>query len=414
MRKRMFAMLLLLAPMVASGATLSGSVRNGTTKSAAVGQTVVLIQLSGGMQEVDTTKTDAQGRFKFDRAEIGQQPFLVRVNYKSVNYHKNVPPGQSSADVEIFEPTATAADLHVASRALIVQPNGATLLVGEEYEVNNVSQPPAAFSGQFEFAIPEGAEIAQVSAWGAAGMPTVQGTINKGNNRFGLAFPLRPGQNGVRLSYQLPYNTQSARVGAASPYAIETAMVIAPPTMQISAAGLQAAGQREGWNVFARSAVPANEALNVAVSGTAPPPADAGATGQPGQASAAGAPAGAEVRTMPGRIDELKWVLAGGFAAVFFLGAIYLMRKPPALPAPAVAAAGGGAAAAPAMAAYAAPPVSSAAVAQAEQHVKQSLDELKDALFRLELRKQAGTISDEDYARERARTEQILRELVRG
>ncbi len=31
-----------------------------------------------------------------------------------------------------------------------------------------------------------------------------------------------------------------------------------------------------------------------------------------------------------------------------------------------------------------------------------------------ELRRQAGTISEEDYARERARTEQILRELVRG
>ena len=43
-----------------------------------------------------------------------------------------------------------------------------------------------------------------------------------------------------------------------------------------------------------------------------------------------------------------------------------------------------------------------------------SLDGLKDRLFRLELRRQAGTISEEDYARERSRTEQILRELVRG
>ena len=53
-------------------------------------------------------------------------------------------------------------------------------------------------------------------------------------------------------------------------------------------------------------------------------------------------------------------------------------------------------------------------VASVEGEVQNSLDSLKDRLFRLELRRQAGTISEEDYARERASTEQILRELVRG
>jgi hypothetical protein len=43
-----------------------------------------------------------------------------------------------------------------------------------------------------------------------------------------------------------------------------------------------------------------------------------------------------------------------------------------------------------------------------------SLDALKDQLFRLELRRQAGTISEEEYARERAKAEQVLRDLVRG
>jgi hypothetical protein len=43
-----------------------------------------------------------------------------------------------------------------------------------------------------------------------------------------------------------------------------------------------------------------------------------------------------------------------------------------------------------------------------------SLDYLKEQLFRLELRHQAGTISDEEYASERARAEKVLRDLVRG
>jgi hypothetical protein len=49
-----------------------------------------------------------------------------------------------------------------------------------------------------------------------------------------------------------------------------------------------------------------------------------------------------------------------------------------------------------------------------DRQVSHSLDELKDTLFRLELRRQAGTISEEDYARERSRAEKILRDLVRG
>ena len=58
--------------------------------------------------------------------------------------------------------------------------------------------------------------------------------------------------------------------------------------------------------------------------------------------------------------------------------------------------------------------VAAPAVTGVESEVQNSLDNLKDRLFRLELRRQAGTITEEDYARERTRTEAILRELVRG
>ena len=52
--------------------------------------------------------------------------------------------------------------------------------------------------------------------------------------------------------------------------------------------------------------------------------------------------------------------------------------------------------------------------AQVDAAVGTSFDSLKDTLFRLELRRQAGTISEEEYARERARAEKVLRDLVRG
>ena len=53
-------------------------------------------------------------------------------------------------------------------------------------------------------------------------------------------------------------------------------------------------------------------------------------------------------------------------------------------------------------------------VAAVTAEVTSSLDALKDSIFRLELRRQAGTISEEDYARERAVMEKTLRDLVRG
>ena len=56
----------------------------------------------------------------------------------------------------------------------------------------------------------------------------------------------------------------------------------------------------------------------------------------------------------------------------------------------------------------------SANLAEVDAAVGNSLDALKDTLFRLELRRQAGTISEEEYNQERARAEKVLRDLVRG
>ena len=58
--------------------------------------------------------------------------------------------------------------------------------------------------------------------------------------------------------------------------------------------------------------------------------------------------------------------------------------------------------------------VPSANLAEVDAAVGTSLDALKDTLFRLELRRQAGTISEEEYNQERARAEKVLRDLVRG
>ncbi|MCL4523433.1 MAG: carboxypeptidase-like regulatory domain-containing protein [Acidobacteria bacterium] len=396
----------------ASAGTLSGTVRNGTTGAVVPNQDVILIQLQGGMQSAGTFKTDAQGRYTMDHPAIGQAPVLVRVQYRGVNYHQNVPPGTATADIEVFDSTPNSDALHVFQRVIVLQPNGAVLLMGEEFSVHNESKPPVAVfkeDGSFIFDVPSGAELGQVSAAGPSGMPLVQGTIEKGKGRYAIAFPMRPGENNVRVSYQFPYANNEAKIRATSPYAAQRVVLIAPPTMTISGAGFAPAGSEQGFNLYARDNVPANTPFDFSVSGTAPPPSD-----MPAQSSGMGGPAesGAAVSTIPGRLDHLKWVLLGGFAALFALGAIFLWKRPLPQPAHVSTAAPRAASQKPASKHADADAVVTQVTESASRSAAQSLEEMKETLFRLELRRQAGTISEDEYARELQSAQQKLRDLL--
>lgn len=427
----LFASLLLC--LLASSAfpgTLTGTVKNGTTGKPAAGVDVILLQLSAGMQPVANGKTDAQGGFKFEHADVGVAPMLVRAVYRGVNYHEPVPPGKNSAEVQVFDPTDKPSAIRVTNHAVILQPNGAELLVGEEFTIENKTQPPLAFyrnDGTFNFSIPEAAQFNQASAWGSTGMPTAQGTIDKGKNQMAIAYAFRPGENGVRFSYKIAYPGSQLSLHNVSPYSVGRLIIAAPPSVQVSGEGLSSAGQDQGFSVYTRENVAANAVVAINVSGTAPMPAS-GQGGTPAAAQSAGGPsdaaqnpgvnsrqdtggsdAAATATALPARLDSLKWILVGGFVALFALGFAYLLRRPQ------MAVAG-----APAEAAVAVPPVppaaksAAASVADVNREVRGSLDELKDTLFRLELRRQAGTVSEQDYARERKRLEQVLRDLVRG
>jgi hypothetical protein len=412
--------------------TLTGTVQNGTTGQPAAGVTVALIQLQGGMQTAATTKTDAKGHFQFDHPGIGVAPMLLRAEYRGVNYHEPVPPGKGAANIEVFEPTKDPAAFSVTSHALIFQPRGNELLVGEEYIIENKTKPPVAFyreDGSFLFSIPEGAQFNQASAWGSSGMPVTQGTIDKGKNQMAIAFPFRPGESGIRITYTLPYSGNHAAIRSVSPYNIQQIFVGAPPSVQISGEGLSPAGQNQGFNVYTRGGVNPNSPFNVAVSGTAPmvsagagggssgPPQSGEESQNPSVNSRADSSGGeaptATATTLPARLDSLKWILVGGFASIFALGFVYLLRQPH------FAGAGAGATS------FAdnpktAPPTHEsktkrpASASEVEREVHGSLDELKDKIFRLELRREAGTIAEEDYSRERERLQKVLRDLVRG
>jgi hypothetical protein len=417
-----------IGPManIAQAGTVHGTVKNGTTGKPAPGVAVMLIQLQGGMQPVANTQSDAQGQFTFDNQGLGAQPMLVRAVYRGINFHQPVPPGKSDVEVAVYEPTKDAKAIAVTTRVVFFQPNGTTLIVGEEYSLQNDTKPPEAYfraDGNFEFSVPENAQLQQVAASGPAGMPVVQAPIDKSKGHFAIAYAFRPGENTVRYSYEIPYpnNAASVRIPP-SAYAARRLLVVAPPSVQIVGEGLQAGGQEQGMAIYGRENLAANTSLAVNISGSAPPPgansaADQGQAGQDGQ----GAAASANIQQVPGRLDVLKWPLVAGFVGVFAVGAILLARKPVAvIVAPSENSADQSTQSSPrSQTKKASSPAAQGngsipSMENMNAAVAASLEYLKDQLFRLELRHQAGTIPDDEYASERARAEKVLRDLVRG
>jgi hypothetical protein len=410
-------------------ATVHGTVNNGTTGKPGAGVEVVLIQLQGSMQPVANTKTDASGNFTFDNPNIGGQPMLIRAVYKGVNFHQPLPPGKASISVEVFEPTADAKTISVPSHVIIFQPNGASLIVGEEYGVKNDSKPPQAFfrpDGNFDAALPDNAQLKQIAASGPSGMPVVQAPIEKGKNKYAISFAFRPGESEVRLSYELPYPNNKIAVKLPTLYGGGRLLVVAPPSVTLTGDGLQMAGQEQGMNIYERASVSTGTIITINLSGTAPAPAAANAPdagGAPGRAEnvqGGDAPAAA-IQSIPGRLDEYKWWLVGGFCVLFLFAAVLLWKKPisvtvagPEVFTEQPAAKSQSARAAVAKFADASASTNGNSLAGLDRDTSNSLDALKDQLFRLELRRQAGTISDDEYSRERAKAEQVLRDLVRG
>ena len=415
------ALLAMSVGAVAQAGTLNGKVINRTTGQPAAGVEVTILSPMENMRELGTVKSDAQGEFTLTKDEIGMGPLLARATFEGVPFNTSLRPGQPSAEVDVFEVTKDAKALTVVSHVIILQPQGEKLIGGEEYVVSNASNPPKAFfktEGNFEFGIPEKAELQQVSTVGTSGMSIAQAPIEKGKGLNGIAYAFRPGETSVRLSYELAYPGNAATVKLPALYPGVKLLVVAPPGVTLKADGLTAAGQEQGMQIYSHEPLAVKSALTVGVSGvgTAPAPqeeADGQAQAQEGNSRTGNQ----EVQAVPGRLDSLKWPLLIGFGLLFGLGAFSLTRKQViAVPAEEdedvvapVKSAKSKAGAATAVAETA-----KRAVADAHTEVSSSLDALKDAIFRLELRKQAGTITEEDYARERAGVEQKIRDLVRG
>jgi hypothetical protein len=421
------AILLLCAVSgLAEAETLSGTVKNGTTNKPAAGDEVVLIKLAEGMEEVARTKADAQGKFSFDLKDPGG-PHLVRVIHQGVTYNEMATPGTTSLDIEVYDVSKKLAGVSVTADVMRFQAQGNELQGVRLFAVDNKSQPPRTQMNDenFEFYLPDGADVDQGMAMTAGGEPINSAPVpQKEKNRYAFIFPLRPGETQFQVTYHMPYSGQ-ASIDPKALYGSQHFVVMLPKTMQFTA-GLGTAFQSmkdprdPNAVVQVASNTVSGQPLSFTIAGTGVMSSQNGG-GQGGEAQGGDAQqAGGAMRDesrpggglgppidAPDPLEHYRWYIVGGFALVLAVGAIYIAKRPQ-----------------PARAVHftSSPDVDAAGVPEVAPASKRRpsggqssmlLEALKDEIFQLEVEHKQGRISQQEYEKAKAALDQTLERAIK-
>lgn len=404
---------------LASAQTLTGTVKNGTTSQPSSGDDVVLLSLAQGMQEAGRTKTDAKGNFTLKLDDAGS-PHLIRAIHEGVTYHRMAPPGTPSVELQVYDVSKKVGDISVTADVWRLQAQANELQGIRMFAVNNTSNPPRTqMSDQnFEFDLPEGAQIDQGMAMTAGGQPVNSSAVpEQEKNRYAFIFPLRPGMTQLQVAFHVPYSGQ-ADIDHKALYGAQHFVVMLPKTMRFTAGpgtAFQSTQdpQQSDAAVLVASNINVGQPLNFRVSGTGT--LSAPETGQGNTSRAAAGPGGgvAAQDSRPGGglgpptdapdpLEKHSWYILGGFGTLLAAGAIYITRRsktasprdcavsdiePPAIPI--------------------------LVKAKGPGRSDVLLEALKEEIFQLEVERKQGRISQSEYDKARTALDQTLERALK-
>lgn len=418
---RFFTAILIAAFVLAAlpaFAAIEGSVTNGTTNKPASGDEVVLLELSQGMNEAAHTKTDASGHYKFDVQTAGGGPHLVRVSHQNVNYFRMVPPGMSSGDVTIYEAVKKVTPLSYNIETAF-QSGAGTLQVVQFYVVRNQSQPPRTQSSDagLEIVLPQDAKIDSADVQAPGGQPIQTAPNPKGKGHYTFDYPLRPGETTFRLMYNLPYSGE-ASFKPTLLYPVEQLAIITPQSMGFQAKDaslFRSQPHQGGVNIQLANNLPANADISYKIFGTGQMPDNPSSTDQGGDGGGMGGGAQANGRPggglgnpidAPDPLTKYRWPLLFGFAVLLVFGAFYMVTH--RQPGPAAAQTGNPE---DEVESEVVRPLSGPkAVVQARSSLL--LEAMKEELFQLEVDRQQGHISQDEYAKTKAALDATLKRAL--
>jgi hypothetical protein len=413
------ALAILLLASLASAQTLTGTVKNSTTNQPSAGDDVVLLKLGQSMDEAGRTKTDSKGNFTF-KLDDAQSPHLVRAIHQGVTYHRMAPPGTTSVDITVYDVAKKVEGINVVADIMRVQAEQGQLELIRMFAVQNTSKPPRTQMNDrnFEFRVPDGAQIIEGSAVTENGQPLNSVPVQEGDKtRYAWIFPLRPGTTQFQVAYQLPY-TGSANVDPKSLYPLQHFVAILPKSMEFSAApgttyqAMNDPNQPDA-NVQVASNTAVGQALAFKISGEGTLQArQEGGGGQGESTQSANRPGGGLGPPIdaPDPLQKYRWYILGGFAAVLVIGGVYVASRQQSA---------AGARAGLRVAEvddFDVPDTRAARDIQPTPARRSSsllLEALKEELFQLEVERKQGHITQQEYEKAKSALDQTLERALK-
>ena len=416
-------LLLIVLASFASAQNITGTVTNATTGKPSAGDEVTLLSLSQGMEEVGSSKTDAQGKFSMAAPADKNAPHMVRVTHGGVNYFpKGGPlmPGATNAQITVYDTAKKIDGLSQTVEVVRFQTDGDQLQGISLFAIQNGSNPPRTLdAGQtFEFVLPPGATLDSGMAKGPGGQPlNMSPTETALKGTYAFSFPLKPGETQFQASYHLPYKGEASF--SPKPLAeVQHYVVMTPQGMTFTPKNAQRfQSMPDSPGVMVATNVKPGEDLSYKISGTGQFQAEGqqaagGEESGGGGAMGGGQAAGRDSRPGGGLgapidsndpLHDYRAVILGVFALVLVMGGAYVVAKSNH---PVQATAGG------AVGVPVGQEASTPRPGSPPDRNSQLLEAMKEELFQLELDRQQGNIAPDEYAKAKAALDETIRRAL--
>jgi hypothetical protein len=301
-------------------ASVDGTVMNATTGKPQPSVIVTLVQPgAGGMETIGSMKSDAQGKFKFDK-DFPAGPALLQAIYQGVTYTQILASGSPTTDVhvKIYDTSAKPGVAKVSQHMILIEPGATSLDIGETFLVENEStttfQDPV--KGSVQFYLPDAAAgKAKVTINSPGGMPIERSAEKTAvKNVYKVAYPVKPGESRFDVSYSLPpTDTFESKIL----HDEGVTRLVTPPSVTLEGEGVESLGQEPTTKAHIYNA---SAAYSVKITGT-------GSLRSPAAAAPDEDPGEPQIEEKPARIyTRMEWVLGLGFA-ILGLGGVLLYRR---------------------------------------------------------------------------------------
>ncbi|HMD87047.1 MAG TPA: carboxypeptidase-like regulatory domain-containing protein [Terriglobia bacterium] len=312
------------AARLAAGGKISGQVLNGTTGNPVAGQKLQLLMPRGGMQQVSTAVTDANGQFVVASSDLATDSFyLLQATYQDVNYHAPVKfddRGQARADITVYDSTRTAPPLRIESARIILHAEGDKVHVQEMFAIRNPADPPRSYvnaEGTFLFHLSKTTGEPTAAVAGLMNMPLPE-PVNpgKGPGDFYIQYPLKPGLTVMMVAYDSDYASNKLGLTDSVAYPIDSVeMLVSPSNLSVDSPLFKAAGAdaETGSQKYLAESVPPNAQLAASVSGEA-------AASETAAGGALASQTDSQVKVLPNSMSRMGGPLLACFLLVLLWG----------------------------------------------------------------------------------------------